>query len=218
MSRFMVLGLVLWGGYGLRLLVDRAMLAGLEPLPLRIPFEELPLDVVGPRWEGRDVPLEDAIRERAGVSAYLLRSYRREDRSLWFYAGYVSGAAPRAIHHPGVCFPASGLALTREQVVRLPVTGIKDPPAFQEYLWTHIDGGSAYTLTTFHYNGIFDPEEWRLRAARLFGLRYFAVITVSAQVRGSVEETRGLCEDVLRRALPQLLRHFPGEESLRTAK
>jgi hypothetical protein len=217
-TRFVLLGLVLWGGYGLRLLLDHVLLAGLEPQPLRIPFEELPLDVVGPRWEGRDVLLEGDIRDRAGVSAYLLRSYTREDCSLWLYVGYVSGASPRAIHHPGVCFPASGLALTRNQIVRIPVSTIRDPPAFQEYLWTHIDGGSAYTLTTFYYNGTFDPQEWRLRAARLFRLRYFVVITISAQIRGSVEETRGLCEDVLRRTLPQLIRHFPDQESPKTAK
>jgi hypothetical protein len=216
-SRFLVIGIFLWGAFGLRLLLDRAI-AGLEPLALRVPFEDFPMDAVGPRWEGHDVPIEEAIRERAQTSASILRSYRWGHRSLWFYVGYVSGPAPGAIHHPGVCFPASGLALAGESEVRFPVPGIADPPAFKEYVWTHLDGGSTYTLTTFHYNGTFEPGEWRLRAARLFGLRFFAVITVTAQAHGGIEEARGLCEDVLRRALPRLLPHFPGEEALTRSK
>jgi uncharacterized protein DUF3485 len=217
-NRFIVLGLILWGAYGIRLVLDHFVLTGLAPVPLEIPFSEYPMEAVGPGWEGRNLPLEDAIRERAGVSDFILRKFRRNDRTLWLYVGYVSGATPQGIHHPGVCFPASGHALSQGRRVTLPVAGFADPPVFKEYVWTHLEGGTAYTLTTFHYNGAFDPEEWRLRAAPLFGLRYFAVITVSVQVHGSVEETRQVCEEVLRRALPPLLRHFPGEGMRRTTK
>ena len=218
MNRFGVLSLVLWGAFALRALIDRTLLDELEPLPLVAPLSELPMDAIGPRWDGRDVPLEDAILERTGVSAYILRSYRRDDRPLWFYVAYVSGASPRGIHHPGVCFPASGLTLMKGQVVRIPVPGLPDPPVFKEYVWTHLDGTRAYTLTTFYYNGAFEPEEWRLRAARLFRLRYFAIITVSVAASGSLEEARGVCEEVLRTSLPRLLRHFPESGDSRSTR
>jgi hypothetical protein len=212
-TRLGALTVLLWGAFAVRVLIDLALVHGLEPLPLAVPFGDFPMDALGAGWEGSDVPLEDAVRDRAGVSAFVLRSYRRGDRPLWFYAGYVTGAAPRSIHHPGVCFPASGLALVRGQAVRIPIPGIEEPAVFKEYVWAHLDGTKVYTLTTFHHDGVFQPEEWRLRAARLFGLRYFAVITISVAMGEGPEEARGVCEEALRRALPQLLRHFPAESN-----
>jgi hypothetical protein len=212
MNRFLILAAVLWSACGLRVLLDGA--AGHRaPLPLRVPFAECPMDVVGPGWQGEDVPLEEDVRERAGVSAYLQRRYRWNQHSLWLYVGYVSGPAPNAIHHPAVCFPASGLELQSKKAVEIPVPGVPETPRFHEYLWTHPEGGSTYTLSTFHYHGRFEPAELPLRAALALGLGYFAVITVTAEVTASVEETRGLVADVIRRALPRLVLHFPPGEA-----
>lgn len=208
MKRSVLLATILWAAFGLRALCVHALLPNTTPVPLRLPFSKLPMDAVGPAWRGEDVPLDEDVEKRAKVSAYLQRNYFKEGQSLWFYVGYVGVWSPESIHHPEVCFPGSGFELVRKEVITLPAPGFAKELRFKEFLWKNPGGGGTYTLSTFYYNGKLEPEDWRLRWDSLLGIRYFAVITLSGNQLGSLEETRNVFQEVARRAIPLLLQHF----------
>ena len=172
------------------------------------------------------MPLEEAVERLAGTTSYLQRTYQRDGQALWFYVGYVGGWSPEALHHPGVCFPGNGLELEQEKIVTIsphapgigPPSGLaptlegkssKTDFRFKEFLWRNLGGGGTFTLSTFYYHGKFEPEEWRVRADRIIGIRYFAVITISGAFSGSADETRDICYEAVRKAVPRLLEHFP---------
>lgn len=208
MSRAFVLALVLWGAYGLRLICERTLLPDTTPVPLRVPFSRLPMDVVGPEWRGTFIPLEEDVRKQAHVTDYLQRRYQRQDFSFWLYVGYVGRWSPEAVHHPDVCFPGSGFTLERKESITIPAPGVAPELRFKEFLWRSPRGMGTYTLSSFYYNGKFEPDDWRLRGDSLFGIRYFAIVTVSGDRRESLEETRNVYHEVLRRSIPTLLQHF----------
>lgn len=213
MKRATALALVFAGAATLRLLYDAAIAPDVTAAPLRVPFEEFPLDLAGPDWRGENVPLEDAVIERSGVSDYLNQRYTDGRRYLWVYVGYVSGFSPDSIHYPDVCYPASGLELESKDVRTIPVSGVNAGVAMNEYVWRRRLGGGTYTLSTFCYNGKFEPHEWRLRADRIVGIRYFSIITISGDLLGDMKTTRSVYAGLARRMIPRLLEHLPSTES-----
>jgi hypothetical protein len=92
--------------------------------------------------------------------------------------------------------------------VGVAVPGIEEEALFAEYRWRSPRGGGTYTLSSFYYDGKFQPDEWRLRMDSLSGIRYFAIVSLSGSVASSMEETRELYQGALQRVLPVLLRHF----------
>ncbi len=166
------------------------------------------MDAVGTGWIGENVPLDEDVEKMARVTAYLQRKYLKGGLSLWLYVGYVGCWSPGATHHPGVCFPGSGFELVTKNTVAIPAPGLTKEMRFKEFLWNGPHDGGTYTLSTFYYNGKFEPEEWRLRWDSLFGVRYFAIITLSGSQAGSLEETRSVYQDAARRSMPRLLEHF----------
>ncbi len=181
--------------------------------PLRISLKDMPLDVAGPGWRGERVPLDDAVIERSGVTDYLSHRYSNGSRNIWVYAGYVSGYSPDSIHYPDVCFPASGFELESKSVRRIPLDGVAEAIAMNETIWRRELGGGTYTLSTFCYNGKFEPLEWRLRSDRIVGIRYFTIITISGDLVGGLEQTRSVYADVARRMIDRLMEHLPLTES-----
>jgi len=208
MSRLAALAFILWAAYGLRALLLKEHLPDTNPVPLRIPLSEFPREALGSDWTGWDVPLDENVEKRARVSAYLQREYKSRGSTLWFYVGYVAKWSPGSIHHPSICFPGSGFELEDTATVVVAVPGMQEEALFTEYLWRTPQGGGTYTLSSFYYNGKFQPEEWRLRMDSLSGIRYFAIVTLSGSLASSMEETRELYQGALQQALPVLLRHF----------
>ncbi len=206
MNRFKFLVLLFWGAVALRLSYDGWLGPDLAPVPLRVPFSELPMDIVGVCWSGEDVPLDKDSERVAKVTAYVQRRYRRPGQELWLYVGYVSGRVPDAI-----CFPGSGLILTTEEQVTLIHADLGRALRFKESQWRNPLGGGAYSLSTFYYNGRFEPEAHHLLAERILGVRYFAVITISCSFMGSPGDARQYCQDAVQEAMPSVLRHFPDE-------
>ncbi len=214
MNRGKVFALILCGAAALRIAYDSSSLApNAVAEPLRIPFTSFPLDVLGADWRGEDLPMDEAVEERAGVTDYLNRRYTNGRQDVWMYVGYVSGYAPGSIHYPDICFPSGGLALESKTVSRMPIPGVSDEVPFNEYTWIRRRGGRTYTLSTFFYNEKFETEEWRLRAARIRGIRYFAIVTVSGDLVGGLENTRAVYRKIIERMIPQLLEHFPQNET-----
>lgn len=179
-----------------------------EPWPIRVPFAGFPMDLLGPGWRGEDIPLPKLTEEIAGVSDYIQRTYTDGDRKIWFYVGYTPGP-PKGVHHPGICFPLSGLIPESEEVVTIPAPEIPKELRFKESRWRSQEGSPIYSLTTFYYRGKFEPLEFNLRKDRFLGIHFYAVITVSGPLLGSMEETRQVCHGIIRKAVPALLPHFP---------
>ena len=69
--------------------------------------------------------------------------------------------------------------------------------------------GRAYSLSTFYYNGRLQPNVQSLRFAdRLEGISGYAIITLFGRFAGSLEETREVYFELVRRAAPALLNHL----------
>jgi hypothetical protein len=222
--------------FALRLGYDLSLAPDRTPLPLRVPLAAFPPDALGPCWAGVDRPLDAETVERAGVSSYLLREYRCRDMFVLLYVGYVGEWSPGAVHYPEVCFPGGGLRSERQETVEVSIPaspgdtaphdtaphgaappGAALPVRLRESVWQVPEGGRRYTLATFYVNGRFEPDEMRLRAERVLA-RYFAIVTfsgsmVSGGMAGDLEETRRVYEDLVKRALPRLVAHFPAERA-----
>jgi len=208
MKRALTLACLLWIAFAARVWGVKEVSTYRQPVPLRMPLDDLPMGVCGPEWVGEDTPLDDEVLARARVSSYVQRSYRRGSANLWFYVGYVARWEPESIHHPAICFPGSGYELILDRKIELSAPGFDKPLRFKEYLWNSPRSGGTYTLTAFYYNGKFEPDDWRLRMDSLAGVKYFAIVTVSGSLLGSVEETRAVYQEVLKRSMPVLVRHF----------
>lgn len=179
------------------------------PTPIRAPLAGFPPEGLGPRWASEDVASAEGVLRVAKVADHLQRFYTDGERAFWFYVGYVDRYDPAAIHHPGICFPASGLKRVEDRTVEIPCPECPMPLSFRETLWERPLGGQVYSLSAFYFRGGFAASEQRLRRARVFGVPYFAIITLSAEVWGSLEETRDLCQEALRTGMPRLVTHFP---------
>ncbi len=213
MKRTTILALLFMSAAAARIVYDVSLAPDAVAEPLRISFTDFPLDVAGPGWRGERVPLDDAVIERSGVTDYLNQRYSNGRRHISVYAGYVSGYSPDSIHYPDVCFPASGFELESKSVRRIPLDGVAEAIAMNETIWRRELGGGTYTLSTFCYNGKFEPQVWRLRADRIVGIRYFTVITIAGDLVGGLEQTRSVYADVARRMIARLMEHLPLTES-----
>jgi len=209
MSRSTVLAAILVTAFGLRLVLERGRETASASLPPAIPLSQFPRDVLGEGWECRDVELSEEVKSVAKVTDYLQRVFTDGKRTLWLYVGYVGRWNPGAIHHPGVCFANAGLELQEERAVLIPAPGVSKELWFNQARWRRTLGGEVHSLSAFYYRGKFEPFVWKMRAERALGIAYFAIITVSAEPIGTEAETRAFCEDVVRRAIPRLLPHFP---------
>jgi len=215
MGRVLILAALVWLGFAGRLILETRLPAE-EDAPLRTPFAEYPTGLLGEGWSETDVPLTNQIRERAGVTNYLQRVFVNEGRlnhGAVLYVGYVSGWKEHAIHNPGVCFPGQGFVQKEKNVVEIPIDKIKQRVVFDEYEWLNQSAERAgrYTLSTFYFNGKFSPNDLALRAERILGVRYFAIITLSGPTLGSRDNNRKFYYAQLAKLLPKLLEHFPEE-------
>ncbi len=210
-----ILVAILWAAVATRVSYD-AVYSGGAALPIARPLAELPMDTVGPGWKGSDIELTEEVIRRTGTDDRLQRRYRRGRDAFTLYVGYVAGFRENSIHHPLVCFPSQGLILDKDLVVDVPLDHGRTTAAFNEYRWTStLPGGPrAYTLSTFIYNGEYEPSEVLLRANG-WRARYCGVITLHGRLVGDLEETRAAYFKILGRLLPILARdHFPSQNAL----
>ena len=211
MNRFALLLIAIVSLVVLRLGHDLFWQHNAHAKELRIPFSQLPIDLLGPEWSGRNVDLDQRTLETAGVADFVNRIYSSKRSKIWFYVGYVSGWAPESVHHPKVCFPETGRHLTFESVLDVELPEVENPVTFSEYHWAATPNGepNTFTLSTFVVNGHFEHTEIGLRARRFAGIEYFSIITISGPFLGTLEETRTIYSDLLQASVPQVLKHFP---------
>ena len=207
-ARLLVIAVVFGACFGVRLYFD-ARSASAEEIPLRVPFESFPQGLLGESWSEEARTLEERVENIAGVSAYLSRGYERDGRPLWFYFGYVGAWRAGAIHHPGVCFSGSGRQQQGHSVVEIRDVGSLGSISLNEYTWRLPSGRRAYTLSAFYYHDRFEPSEVRLRADRIHGVPYFAVLIVDGPSFGSIDEDRSFYFDKVRKLVPAAVSHLP---------
>jgi len=208
MTRIYAIATILWIAAGLRIVYDGSH-PGAQPTQPVTPLSELPLDIVGQGWEGEKLTLSEAVETRAGVDDYAKHAYWSKTARFGLYVGYVIGFKSNAVHNPDVCNPGSGYELVAKNTVTIPAQGLETDLRFNEYTWRDpITARLVFTLSTFCYNGIFEPSEIRVR---MNGWRanYFSVITLQGSFSGTEKETREKYYEVLRQSVPAILEHFP---------
>jgi EpsI family protein len=118
-----------------------------EPVPLRQPFDQLPMSMDG--WQGRNDPLDERIVTALGVSDYVNRAYinggsQRVDLYVGYYQSQRTG---ETIHSPKNCLPGAGWEPVRAGRLTIPIDAAP-PIVVNEYL---VEKGSAQYLVLYWY-------------------------------------------------------------------
>jgi EpsI family protein len=95
-----------------------------EPVPVREPFDRLPLHIGG--WEGQPQPqMDPKVLKVLGVDDYVDRIYRRTGESyVGLYVGYYrSQREGDTMHSPMNCLPGAGWNPAQRNVIEIQVTG-----------------------------------------------------------------------------------------------
>ena len=213
MNRFTALAILLIAALGARLGFDAANPRG-TPMELRRSLDKVPREVFGPGWQMREVTLSEDVIRRTGTDSHINRSYRKGSAIYTLYVGYVAGFRENSVHHPLVCMPSLGLELERQDEVRVEIPGRPEGLRFNEYVWKPKDPSlpRLHTLTTFCYNGVFEPSEVYLRVNG-WRANYFSIISLHQRVTRSLHDSREDALDKLRRTIPELLLCFPDPDA-----
>ena len=75
MNRVSILATVVWVCYVVRLGYDEWFRPDLGPDTMSTPLAVLPMDLLGPGWNGLEAPLPKRVVKIAGISDYLSRVY-----------------------------------------------------------------------------------------------------------------------------------------------
>ncbi len=217
MNRVSILATVVWVCYVVRLGYDEWFRPDLGPDTMSTPLAVLPMDLLGPGWNGLEAPLPKRVVKIAGISDYLSRVYSKHGAQIHLYVGFVRGGASGGLHHPEVCFKAHGLSLKNREIITIDGADIPKLPLFvepkllfNEFRWTRSSAVQAYSLSTFVYNRRLDPDVDRLRLAdRYPGVPYFVSLILVGDYVGPPKNTRRVYKEALSYLLPKLLAHFP---------
>lgn len=102
-----------------------------EEVPIKKPFAEFPL-MLGQRWEGKELGIEQKILDVLKVSDYMMRVYVPTEAGgegltgdpVWLYVGYYQSQRTGATYHsPKNCLPGAGWQFVEASQVSVPVQG-----------------------------------------------------------------------------------------------
>jgi EpsI family protein len=91
-----------------------------EPVPMRAPFAEFPMQVAG--WHGIQHPaFDEKVLAILGLTDYLTRAYVRDGATADLYVGYwQSQRQGDTIHSPLNCLPGAGWEPVSRETVAVP--------------------------------------------------------------------------------------------------
>lgn len=91
-----------------------------EPVPIRAPFTEFPMQVAG--WRGIQHPaFDDKVLAVLGLTDYVTRAYVRDGATADLYIGYwQSQRQGDTIHSPLNCLPGAGWEPVSREIVPVP--------------------------------------------------------------------------------------------------
>jgi EpsI family protein len=90
-------------------------------------LQMFPQDLGG--WEAEDtVRLSERVEEQLGATDYIVRTYRRGDRSVDLFIGYYADQrAGESMHSPRNCLPGAGWEISRFGAAEIPVGSDRVP-------------------------------------------------------------------------------------------
>jgi EpsI family protein len=200
------------------LVVGALLTSGVRPqrsLDLRNPLPSaVPSTLDG--FEGHDLELPPREAEVAGVSDYLLRTYRREGSSTDAFSVYVGYYASqtngRTIHSPKNCLPGSGWEALASTLATVELTG-GESATVNQYL---IQNEDQRALVLYWYQGRgrvahneYAVKWYLLRDAALFSRSEEALVRIVVPVSSSEEEAFGLARDIAAQLIPSVRDALP---------
>ncbi|MGE0479499.1 MAG: exosortase C-terminal domain/associated protein EpsI [Phycisphaerae bacterium] len=137
-------------------------------------------------WEGRELPIEEAIIQRTDTDDHLSRTYTRDGGrdAVTVFVGYGVRARDLQPHRPDICYPSAGWTLRGTERVELALARDAAIPAQQyEFFRGGFDRSQVIVLGFYIVDGRFshDVSLLRSRAWRgAAGVKYVAQVQVSA--------------------------------------
>lgn len=188
-----------------------------QMLPLSQPLSTLPLKVG--LWEGRDLSLDDDVRQMTGDDDFINRVYTRSDlsRSVRVYVGYIGRPRARMGHRPDICYPAQGFQETAKEMHELRISnGSTVPSVLYEFSAPLPDVGRDLVLATFLINGRFTSDvlqvnSYNTRNPGLLSRRdaYVARVQLSLKASGDRVADVALLSDFAEHSLPLITAAMP---------
>jgi EpsI family protein len=180
-------------------------------VPLAAPLESLPAAIDG--YRGADLEIDAESRRVAGMSAYLLREFRRDSAPAFsIYVGYYEKQAQgKTIHSPKNCLPGAGWEVVSVAEDRLQTDA--GPVRVNRYM---LANGSRRALVYYWYQGRgrIESNEYKvklelLRDSALRGRTEEALVRVVVPVDGDEAAARGLARRVSALLVPEVYRVLP---------
>lgn len=137
-------------------------------------------------WEGRELPIEEAIVQRTDTDDHLSRTYTRDGGrdAVTVFVGYGVRARDLQPHRPDICYPSAGWTLRGTERVELALANAGTIPAQQyEFFRGGFDRSQVVVLGFYIVDGQFshDVSLLRSRAWRgSAGVKYVAQVQISA--------------------------------------
>lgn len=196
-----------------------------EPVPLRLPLEQFPMQLPG--WRGaRASDLEPKVLEVLGVTEYLSRVYRADGNMIpvGLYIGYYqSQRQGETMHSPMNCLPGSGwqpissgrATITLDSPDAGTTASMASPITINRYI---VQKGGENLLVYYWYQShgrVVASEYWGKFYTVLDALRMnrtdAALVRVVVPVVGTEGESRAetLGLGFVRRMFPLLTHHLP---------
>jgi len=204
-------------GAGRHFVQARVKAAMGQMLPLSQPLSTLPLKVG--QWEGRDLPLDDEVRQLAGDDDSINRVYVQSHlaRSVAVYVGYIGRPRARMGHRPDICYPAHGFQETAKESLELKIAdGSSAPVVLYEFSAPALGGGRDLVLATFLINGHFSSDvseanSYNTREPGILSRRDAYVARVQLSLRASADRAAdvALLSDFAEHGLPLVMAAMP---------
>ena len=195
-----------------------------EPVPLRLPLEQLPMQFPG--WRGVRAPdLEPNVLQVLGVSEYLSRVYRADGSMLpvGLYIGYYqSQRQGETMHSPMNCLPGSGWQPVSSSKTTVPFESRDEASMLSSITINRyvVEKGDETMLVYYWYQShgrVIASEYWGKIYTVIDALRMnrtdAALVRVIVPVVGHDKPAEVRAETVglafVRKMFPQLTNHLP---------
>lgn len=156
--------------------------AGYEPLAPGT-LASLPIQIGD--WIGRDIPLDERIREATDTDDLLSRQYVRRNSGevVHLYIAYGARARDLSPHRPEVCYPAAGWVAQGTEMIDLASSDGRNVPA-RSLSFSHggFDLGGLVVVNYFIVDGEYSPDISLLRSKIWTGthtVRYMSQIQIA---------------------------------------
>lgn len=191
--------MLLFGGFAYRAAADRfARPAGSVALPPGT-LDRLPLEIAG--WDGRDVPMDDAIIKATDADQVLNRAYRRRNaarQEISLFVAYGVRLRDLMPHRPEVCYPTNGWTLVNSTENEADLDeGVDLRYRVLQFQRGALSGRQITVLNYYIVDGEYSPDVELLRSRAWrpsAGARYVAQVQITGSGRSAEQAVRAFAE------------------------